>query len=169
MQPKRCSPTYTPRSMTGSTIEDQHRAMNYQTKTSQRPSPWQNSSRNTSTWTTRYEPKAPVTLPGATIVATVDLLAGGAIYYRTRIQPTVAQSSIEAECGFMTDSGKAALYIRSILEAIQIEQILPTQIAVNNRGARQMTNAQQPTKRTRHVDIKEIRYSTMDQRGTNHV
>jgi hypothetical protein len=56
----------------------------------------------------------------------------------------------------MTDAGKAALYIRSILEEILIEQILPTQIAVDNRGARQITNAQQPTKRTRHVDMKEF-------------
>jgi hypothetical protein len=40
----------------------------------------------------------------------VFLLAGGAIYYRTRIQPTVAQSSTEAEFGCMTDAGKAALY-----------------------------------------------------------
>jgi hypothetical protein len=86
----------------------------------------------------------------------VFLLAGGAIYYRTGIQPTVAQSSTEAEFGFMTDAGKAALYIRSILEEILIEQILPTQIAVDNRGARQITNAQQPTKRTRHVDMKEF-------------
>jgi hypothetical protein len=46
------------------------------------------------------------------------LLAGGAIYYRTRIQPIVAQSSTEAEFGFMTDAGKATLYIRSILEEI---------------------------------------------------
>jgi hypothetical protein len=42
------------------------------------------------------------------------------------------------------------------LEEIQIEQIIPTQIAVDNRGARQMTNAQQPTKCTRHVDMKEF-------------
>jgi hypothetical protein len=86
----------------------------------------------------------------------VFLLAGGAIYYRTRIQPTVAQSSTEAEFGFMTDAGKAALYIQSILEEIQIEQRLPAQIAVDNRGARQMTTAQQPTKRTRHVVMKEF-------------
>jgi hypothetical protein len=71
-----------------------------------------------------------------------------------RIQPTVAQFSTEAEFGFMTDAGKAALYIWSILEELQIEQIQPTQITVDNRGARQMTNAQQPTKRTRHVDMK---------------
>jgi hypothetical protein len=86
----------------------------------------------------------------------VFLLAGGAIYYRTCIQATVAQSSTEAEFCFMTDAGKAALYIRSILEELQLEQVLPTQIAVDNRGARQLSNAQQPTKRTRHVDMKEF-------------
>jgi hypothetical protein len=41
----------------------------------------------------------------------VFLLAGGAIYYWTRLQATVAQSSTEAEFGFLTDAGKAALYI----------------------------------------------------------
>jgi hypothetical protein len=56
----------------------------------------------------------------------------------------------------MIDTGKAALYIRSILEEIQIEQILPAQISVGNGGAQQMPNAQQPTKCTRHVDMKEF-------------
>jgi hypothetical protein len=65
----------------------------------------------------------------------VILLAGGAIYYRTRIQATVAQSSTEAKFGFMADAGKAALYIRSILEELKLEQVLPTQIPVDNRGA----------------------------------
>jgi hypothetical protein len=56
----------------------------------------------------------------------------------------------------MTDAGKAALYIQSILEELQLEQILPTQIAVNNQGAQRMTNAQQPTRSTGHVDMKEF-------------
>jgi hypothetical protein len=86
----------------------------------------------------------------------VFLLAGGAIYYRTRIQATMAQSSTEAEFGFMIDAGKAALYICSILEELQLEHVLPTQIAVDNRGAQQLSNAQQPTKRTHHVDMKEF-------------
>jgi hypothetical protein len=81
----------------------------------------------------------------------VFLLAGGAVYYRTRLQATVAQSSTEAEFGFMTDAGKAALYIRSIMEELQLEQILPTQIAVDNRGAQQMTNAQLVLARPRMV------------------
>jgi hypothetical protein len=65
----------------------------------------------------------------------VFLLAGGAIYYQSRLQWTVAQSSIEAEFCNMTDGGKAALYLRSILEKIGIDQILPTKILANNRSS----------------------------------
>jgi hypothetical protein len=56
----------------------------------------------------------------------------------------------------MTDAGKAALYIRSIMEELGLEQTLATPISVDNRGARQLSNAQQPTRRTRHVDMKEF-------------
>jgi hypothetical protein len=86
----------------------------------------------------------------------VFLLAGAAIYYRTQLQPTVALSSTEAEFCNMTDAGKAALYLRSILEQLGIDQILPTQILADNRGARQLSNARQPTRRTRHVDMKHF-------------
>jgi hypothetical protein len=86
----------------------------------------------------------------------VFFYAGGAVYYRSRIHPTVAQSSTEAELAFMTNAGKAALYPRSILEEFHLEQLQPTKIAVDNRGARQLTNAQQPTKRTRHIDMRDF-------------
>jgi hypothetical protein len=86
----------------------------------------------------------------------VFMLAAGAIYYRTRLFPTVSQSSTEAEFNTMVDAGKAALYIRSILEEIGIDQILPTAILADNRGARQLSNAHQPTRRTRHVDMKHF-------------
>jgi hypothetical protein len=56
----------------------------------------------------------------------------------------------------MTDAGKAALYILSIIEELQLEQILPTQITVDNQGAQQMTNTQQPTKCAQDVDMKEF-------------
>ena len=84
------------------------------------------------------------------------LLAGGMIYYRTRIQPVVALSSTEAELYSMTEAGKAALYIRSILEEMGYQQQEPTIIQADNKGARQLSNAQQPTRRTRHVEIKEL-------------
>ncbi len=86
----------------------------------------------------------------------IFLLAGGAIYYWSWLQSAVAQSSTEAEFCNMTDGGKSALYLRSILEEIGIDQILPTEILADNRGARQLSNARQPTRRTRHVDMKHF-------------
>lgn len=56
----------------------------------------------------------------------------------------------------MTDAGKAALYLRSIREELRLKQLQPTQIAVDNRGACQLTNTQQPSKRTRHIDMRDF-------------
>ena len=86
----------------------------------------------------------------------VFFFTGGAVYYRARTHPTVAQSSTEAKLGFMTDAGKAALYLRSILEELCLEQCLATKIDVDNRAGRQLTNAQQPTRRIRHIDMKDF-------------
>lgn len=86
----------------------------------------------------------------------VFMIAGGAVLYRTRIQPTVALSSTEAELSAMADAGKALLYIRSILEELGLERTEPTDILVDNKGARQLSNAQQPTRRTRHVEMKQF-------------
>jgi hypothetical protein len=84
------------------------------------------------------------------------LLSGAAVYYRTKVQATVAQSSTEAELYTMVDGGKGGLYLRSLLEELGVEQIGPTEILCDNQGALKITNAQQPSKRTRHVEIKEF-------------
>jgi hypothetical protein len=86
----------------------------------------------------------------------VFMLAGAAIYYRTRLQPTVAQSSTEAEFTNMADAGKAALYLRWILLELGIIQHSPTPILADNAGAVKMANANQPTRRTRHVEMKHF-------------
>jgi hypothetical protein len=86
----------------------------------------------------------------------VFMLAGAAVFYKTRYQPTVALSSTEAEFAAATDAGKAALYLRSILQELGVEQLLPTVIYEDNNGARLMTNAQQSTRHTRHVELKQF-------------
>ena len=86
----------------------------------------------------------------------VMMLAGAAVYYRTRLQPTVAQSSTEAEFTNMTDAGKAALYLKWILEELGIIMNIPTPIHADNQGAIRMANSQQPTRRTRHVEMKHF-------------
>jgi hypothetical protein len=85
----------------------------------------------------------------------VFMLAGAAIFYKTRYQPTVALSSTEAEFAAAADAGKAALYLCSILHELNVAQILPTAIYEDN-GARLMTNAQQPTRHTHHVELKQF-------------
>ena len=81
-------------------------------------------------------------------------LAGGTIFYKTKFQPTISLSSTEAEFTAACDAGKAILYIRSILDEINMPQNEATTLYIDNKGALLMANAQQPTRRTRHMDIK---------------
>ena len=63
-------------------------------------------------------------------------------------------SSTEAEFNAAAEAGKYILYVRSILEQLGIPQHHATTLYEDNQGALLMANAQQPTKRTRHMDIK---------------
>ena len=86
----------------------------------------------------------------------IMMLAGAVIYYRTRLQPTIAQSSTKAEFTNMADAGKAALYLKWILEELGIIMLSATSIHADNQGAIRLANSQQPTRRTRHVRMKHF-------------
>ena len=81
-------------------------------------------------------------------------LSGGVIAYKTRFQPTVALSSTEAEFMAACDAGRMCLFIRSILWDLNIPQESATITYEDNDGCTAMGNAQKPTSRTRHIDIK---------------
>jgi hypothetical protein len=81
-------------------------------------------------------------------------LAGGVVSYKTKLQPTVAGSSTEAEYMGGYDAGKMVLFLRSILYDLDIPQQAASLIHEDNDGATAMANAQKPTTRTRHMDIK---------------
>ena len=81
-------------------------------------------------------------------------LAGGTIAYKCRFQPTIAGSSTEAEFMAACDTGRTILYIRSILWDLDIPQEAATLLYEDNDGCTAMGNAQKPTTRTRHIDIK---------------
>jgi hypothetical protein len=81
-------------------------------------------------------------------------IAGGAIAYKTKLQPTVAGSSTEAEYMAGYDTGKLLLFLRSILYDLGIPQQAASVIYEDNDGCTAMANAQKPTPRTRHMDIK---------------
>jgi hypothetical protein len=83
-------------------------------------------------------------------------LAGGTIFYKTKYQETVSLSSTEAEFIAASEAGKYILYIRTILKEIGLPQHLATILYEDNQGALLMANAQQPTKRTRHVETRHF-------------
>jgi hypothetical protein len=81
-------------------------------------------------------------------------LAGGTNAYKCCFQPTVAGSSMEAEFMAACNTGKTILYIRSILWDLNIPQEAATLLYEDNDGCTTMGNAQKPTSRTHHIDIK---------------
>jgi hypothetical protein len=80
-------------------------------------------------------------------------LAGAAIAWKCRVQTTISLSSSEAEYLAASDAGKMALYLRSVMDELNIPQDLATIIYEDNRSALLMSPAAQPTKQTRHIDI----------------
>jgi hypothetical protein len=84
------------------------------------------------------------------------MYAGGVIGYKSKFQTVIAHSSTEAEFVAACDTAKMILYYRSLLANIGIEQEEATILFEDNNGALMMANAQQPTKRTRHIDIKQF-------------
>lgn len=90
------------------------------------------------------------------VTGIVIRLAGGTIIYKTKFQDTIALSSTEAEYTAACDAGKAILYVRYILDEINMPQESATTLYIDNNGALMMGNAQQPTRRTRHMDIKKF-------------
>ena len=81
-------------------------------------------------------------------------LAGGTIAYKTKFQPTVALSTTEAEFMAACDVGRMSLFVRSILWDLDVPQEAATIAYEDNDGCTAMGNAQKPTTRTRHIDIK---------------
>ena len=81
-------------------------------------------------------------------------LAGGTIAYKAKFHPTVAGSSTEAEFMAAYDTGKMILFVRSILWDLDIPQEAATVLYEDNDACTAMGNAQKPTPRTCHIDIK---------------
>jgi hypothetical protein len=78
----------------------------------------------------------------------VRKMAGGCIYYKSKFQPTITLSLTEAEFVAATEAGKAILYVKTMLEEIGIEQKFTTTLYIDNNGALNMANQQQPTHNT---------------------
>ena len=81
-------------------------------------------------------------------------LAGGAVHYKTSYQKNIIRSSTEAEFVAACDAAKMAIYLRPLLDEIGIPQNHAMMIYEDNTDALMMVNAGQPTRCTRHMDIR---------------
>ena len=88
------------------------------------------------------------------VTGMAHMLAGGVIAYKSKYQATVALSSTEAEFTAAAEAGKTIPCVRSILKELGYEQCNPTTLHIDNQGALFMANAEQPTRRTRHMETK---------------
>jgi hypothetical protein len=84
------------------------------------------------------------------------MLAGGVIGYKTKFQTVIAHSTTEAEFVAACDTAKMFLFFCSLLQDLGMNQEASTILFEDNSGVLLMANAQQPTQRTRHMDIKHF-------------
>jgi hypothetical protein len=96
-------------------------------------------------------------------------LAGGTIAYKCKFQPTVAGSSTEAEFMAAYDTGKMILFVRSVIWDLGIPQEAASVVYEDNDACTAMGNAQKPTPRTRHMDIKYFSLSEWVERDLMHL
>ena len=88
------------------------------------------------------------------VSAYVFQLAGAAISWKCRMQPTVALSSCEAEYMALAMAAQETIWLRTLLSELGFEQLFPTVIAEDNRGAIAIANNTLVHDRSKHIDIK---------------
>lgn len=85
----------------------------------------------------------------------VFMLSGGAISWSSRLQPTVALSSTEAEYMGGTRVAQEAMFLRPLLsEILRTEPSLPTTIHCDNQGAIALSVHPGNHPRTKHIELK---------------
>jgi hypothetical protein len=81
------------------------------------------------------------------------MFAGGVVAYKTKLQPTVATSSTEAEFIAAVLAAKTGKYLCLVLHELGFLQLQPTALYIDNKAAIDMINVNKPTPRSRHIDI----------------
>jgi hypothetical protein len=99
------------------------------------------------------------------VTGTVFTLCGGAIAYRSKLQPTVSTSSTEAEFIAAVAAAKTAKYLRTVLAELGFQQHSPTVLYEDNQATILMVNASKPTTRSRHIAIQHFAIQEWKEQG----
>ena len=81
-------------------------------------------------------------------------LAGGVVAYASRLQKSVARSTMEAEYMALFEATQMAVLLRNLLEHMKQPQPEPTSLYEDNAACLILANTPGYTKRSRHVNIK---------------
>jgi hypothetical protein len=88
------------------------------------------------------------------IAGDVFLLAGGAIGWKSKKQPTVALSTCEAEHGAVTTAAKEFLWLCQLTKDLGCPQYAPTIQYSDNQDAIAVAKNPESHARTKHIDVK---------------
>ena len=78
------------------------------------------------------------------------------VVYISRFQPTISQSSTKAEFIAAAEASKLTLYLRSMINNLDIHQDEATTLYEDNTAATSMAKTSRPTTRTGHMEIKNV-------------
>jgi transposase InsO family protein len=81
-------------------------------------------------------------------------VAGGAISWKSRRQPTVALSTTEAEYMAASEAAREAVYWRMFLTALGFDVSQPTLIMSDNQGSIALSKNPEHHERTKHIDVR---------------
>jgi hypothetical protein len=84
----------------------------------------------------------------------IIMLNGGPVQWKSQLQPTVAQSSTEAEYIALSYCGNEVVNMRSFMHFIGYSQSKPTNIFEDNSSCLKMAYHPKDDKRTRHVHVR---------------
>jgi hypothetical protein len=90
------------------------------------------------------------------ITGFIFCLAGGAIAYKSKLQATIATSSIEAKFVSASHAAKIAKYLCSVLSELCFPQLHPTSLYEDNLAAIAMINDCRPTPCSCRIDIQHF-------------
>jgi transposase InsO family protein len=82
------------------------------------------------------------------------MLNGGLIYWSSKLQPTVALSTAEAETISACDAVKQIMFLRLFLSELGYPQLLPTIVYEDNQAAIAMADGNMNAKKARHYHMK---------------
>ena len=83
----------------------------------------------------------------------VFILNGGAVSWGSRLQPTVAASTCEAEYMAAAHAAKEALWMRKIIQDLELNLDRCIDISVDNQGAIKLLKHPIASARSKHIDV----------------